>query len=125
MTQNQILLHFRTAQIQITVFQAQVLIRIDIVLNIKRRSFGSIEYFQISGNHFDLAGSKIRVNSSCIAKTHFTCYFDNVFAANSFSSRKAIACIVRVNDNLNDTAAIAQIDENQPAVIAAFGNPTA
>ena len=31
----------------------------------------------------------------------------------------------KVNDNLNDTAAIAQIDENQPAVIAAFGNPTA
>ena len=125
MTQNQILLHFRTAQVQITVFQAQVLVRVDVILNIKRRCFSGIEYFQIGSNHFDLAGGQIRIYGSSITQTHFACYFDNVLAADSFSSSKAIAGIVRVNDNLHDTAAVTQIDENQPAVVAAFGNPTA
>ena len=52
-------------------------------------------------------------------------YFNNVFAADSFCLGKIFTGVVGVNHYLHNAAAVAQVNKNQSAVVASFGNPAA
>ena len=124
MTENDVTLHFRTTEIQVTIFQAQVFIGVDVVLNVERRSFSSIQYFDFFCHYFDSTGSNVSVNSCFVAESHFTGNFDYVFVADVFCNFEASTCSVRVSYNLYDTATVAQVNENQSTMVTAFCYPT-
>ena len=125
MTQNQIALHFRTTQVQITEFQAQVFIGIDVIFNIERRSFSLVQYFDFASQYFDGTGSNIFVDGISIAQANLALNLDYEFVTDILSSFEAGACGFRVSNYLHNTATVAQIDKNQSAVVTTLRNPTA
>ena len=124
-TQNQIALHFRTAQVQITVFQTQVFIGVNAVFNVERRSFSTVQHFDIMCQYFDGTGRNVFVDGVLITQTYITNYLDNIFVTDVFGSFEAAACAFGIGNNLHDTAAVTQIDKNQSAVVTSFSNPAA
>ena len=123
-TQDQVGLHLRTAQVQITVFQAQVFIGVDAVLNIKRRRLGAVQHVQGMGRHFDLAGSNVGIYGLRVPFPHFAEDLDHIFAADRFRVFKALPRI-RVDHHLADTGTVPQVNKDQSAMVAAFGYPAA
>ena len=123
-TQDQIGLHLRTAQVQIAVFQAQILIGVDAVLNIKRRCLGAVQYIQCMGHHFNFTGSNVGIHSLCIPFPYLAENLDHIFAANGFRIFEAFPRI-RIDDYLADTGTVPQVNKNQSAMVAAFGYPAA
>ena len=124
-TQNQIALHFRTAQVQITVFQTQVFISVNAVFDVERRSFSTVQHFDIMCQYFDSTGRNVFVDGVLITQTYITNYLDNIFVTDVFGSFEAAACTFGIGNNLHDTAAITQIDKDQSAVVTTFSNPAA
>ena len=59
------------------------------------------------------------------AQAYNAVHFNNVFAADSFCLGKIFTGVVGVNHYLHNAAAVAQVNKNQSAVVASFGNPAA
>ena len=125
MTQNQVILHFRTTQVQITIFQTQVFVSVNTVFDIERRSFCTVQHFDIMCQHFNSTSRDIFVDGFFITQTNITNYLDNILVTDVFGSFEAAACTVRVSNNLHNTAAVTQVNKNQSAMVTAFCNPAA
>ena len=124
MTENDVTLHFRTTEIQVTIFQAQVFVGIDTVCNVERRGFSSVQYFDFFCHNFDFTGSDVSVYSSSVTHSNFTSYFNYIFTTDVFCNFEAFACSFRVNNYLHDTATVTQVNENQTTMVTAFCYPT-
>ena len=73
--------------------------------------------------HLDLAGSEVRIGRALRARAHETRDADDEFVAQFFGLGKHLRC-VRIADDLHETLAITQIDEDHAAMIATPVDPT-
>ena len=73
--------------------------------------------------HLDLAGGQLGVFHSLRAFAHRSLQGQDVFAADAMGLPVGIGMGLRVEDDLNDAFAVAQIDEDDPAVVAAAMHP--
>ncbi|MNW48419.1 hypothetical protein D3C74_257830 [compost metagenome] len=121
--QPQRLLHFRTAQVEVTVFQAQRFIDFDAVFNEERRRFRCIQHFNFRNLHFDVTGWQIRIDRFGVPGYDFPRDGQHVFAAYPVGDLQRFSGISRIKDNLYDTAAITQIDEQDAPQVAAGLHP--
>ena len=124
MAKDQVGLHFRTAQVQIPVFQAQVFIRIDTILDVERRRLGTVQNIQGVRHDFDVARRDVRVHRFGRALPHFAKDLDDVLRTDRLGVLEAFAGI-GINDNLANPRTVAQINEDQSAMVTALGNPAA
>ena len=74
--------------------------------------------------HLDLAGDQIGIDGSFATRPHQTGHRDDEFVAQLFGGGKSNGAI-GVADDLQQSFAIAQVDENDAAVVAAAMNPAA
>ena len=73
--------------------------------------------------HFDLAGDEIRIDRSLGPRPHEPGHCDAVFVAQLFCDGEGRGA-VRVADDLHQPFAVAQVDEDDAAMIATAMDPT-
>ena len=110
-------------QIQETVAQTHVLAHIGVTVELEGRGFRSVEDFQFLAQHFNLTSTHIGVDRGFGAGANPAFYLQHVLAAHLVSALEVLFSI-RVEHHLNDAIAIAQIQEDNAAVIPAPVYPT-
>ena len=116
--------HFRTAKVQVTVAQARVLGGLDTILDLERRGLGAIEHLGVVDEHLDLASGELGVHGVLTAAAHDAVHEDGPLGAHGLGNLEGVAVgVLRVEVDLRDALAVAQVAENQAAVIAATAHP--
>ena len=125
MTQLQVLLHDWTAQIEVAIFEADVFIHVGVVDEGVWWGFCGVVDDELGADDVDLAGGELRIFHAFWAWAHGAANAEDVFAADVLCFFKNV-CVAEfwVDGDLNDAAAVTQIDENDATVVAAFLDPT-
>ena len=122
MAQHQVAEHVFATQVEITVLKADVLIRLFVVM--ERRRFRLVEDLQLLRQHFNLAGTHVRIDGTLRASSHQALHSQYEFGSDAFSQAEYFGTI-RVEDHLQQAFAIAQVDEDHTTVVATPVHPAA
>ena len=124
MTHDQVILHFRTSQINVSVLQANVFIYIDSILNVEWRSLGFIQNAKFSYYNLNFACFHLRVDCIFASCSYFSLNCKNIFTAYGFSLMESFLTILWTHDQLYNPAAITKINKDQSAMISSCINPS-
>ena len=122
-TQTQIGLHARAPQIQIAPSQAQVLARVATVFNGERRRPGRVQQLPLVGHHFNFAGDHGAVDHAHGPGAHLALDGQHVLGTQDMRVLMSRGRDIRAEDHLGQTVAVAQVYENQAAVVAPVLHP--
>ena len=122
-TQQHVLLHLRTAQVQYAMLQAHGFGQV-IVVELEGRGDRGVEDFDGVAQHFDFAAGEIGIDRAGRTRTHFAGDFEAKLVADRFRSGEHLRA-VRIADDLGQAFAVAQVDENHSAVVAPAMGPAA
>ena len=114
--QPQVLQHRLAAQIEITVFEAQLLA--DGLVVMERRRLRFREHRELLREHLDLAAREVRVDCPLGARTHASLDREDELGAQPLGLLEHLGAI-GIEDDLQQALAIAQVDEDDATVIAA------
>jgi hypothetical protein len=118
-----IVLHFGTAQIEVAVLEADLFVLDGVFGGREGRNFGVVEDEELGGGDLDLAGFHLWVDDVGSAKADLTDGGDDVLGADVLGFGMALGRDFFVEDNLRDAVAVAQVEEDEVAVIAAAVDP--
>ena len=120
MTQNNVLQLARSSQIQVSVFQTQIVFDCDVVFNLERCCFRFRQDTQFRSNDFDFPCFHVRVDIAFCSSGYNTAYSQCVLTANGFSFFKNFfGCGIAVDGNLYQTCSVTQSDEDQLTQVTA------
>ncbi len=122
--QHDVLAHACGAHIQVAVLQAQFLVD-RVGINFKRRRFGFVQNGAIGSRNFNITGGKFGVFSTGLALVHNTRNLQHPLRTNGFSLSECLFVLLGMKHHLGQAVPIAQVDENQSAVVAAAVHPSA
>ena len=122
MTQLQVALHRRGPQIQVAVFQAQILVHLRIVQR-EWRHLGLVQHFELAGNHLNLAGGEPSVFGARKPGGNRAGHLDHILAAQPVGSLGNLWMFLRTKDHLREAFPIPKINENDAAVVAPGVDP--
>ena len=124
MAQVQGLEHLGTADVQVAPLHARGLVRLDAVLDGERRRHARVQDLDGLRQHFDLARGHVGVHGFRPALAHRARDLQHVLATQVLGLREVVgAHAVRVDDHLRVARAVAQVDEDEPAVVAIVPRP--
>jgi hypothetical protein len=109
------------AEIEIAVAQARFFGGVDFVFDREWRSFCVVQNVQLRGDNLDFAGGQVGIR--LLALNYLAFDRDYVFAANVFGFGVGFGLGFFVEDDLNDAGAVADIQEEEIAQVAALGYP--
>ena len=121
------LLHGGPAQVEVAEFEAQVFadaFRVAVVER-ERRRMGLVEHGDARRAHFDAAGGDAVVDHVGRARAHFAGDLHDELAAAGLRGVPRRLGILRIEHALRDAVAVAQVEENQAAVVAHAVHPAA
>ena len=75
-------------------------------------------------NDFDIAGRKFRIFRSRHARRNTAGHFDHIFATQTVGLLRYFGILFRAKDDLGKAFAVAQIDENDAAMVARNVHPS-
>ena len=114
-------MRFRAAQVDIAKTEARFFGGGDFVFDRKRRCLGVVQDVEFGGDDFDLAGADFRIG--LLASDDFPFDGDDEFAAGLLGLGVRLGLGFFVKDHLDDSAAVADVEEQQIAEVATFGDP--
>ncbi|MNC47095.1 hypothetical protein D3C75_961400 [compost metagenome] len=117
-------LHFRTAQVQITVLQANLLIHLHTVFDEEGRRFGRVHNFDFRNPDLNFAGFQVGVFGVLAAFHHGAADCQYIFIPCPVGNRQRLAGEIRIEDHLDNAAAVTQINKQHAAQIPAALDPT-
>ena len=117
----QTLTHHVATQVEIAILQAH-LFR-DVLIELERKRFRPIQKIDVTREHLDLARGQVRIGRAFRARAHETRDADDEFVAQFLGLGEDLRRI-RIADDLHETLAITQIDEDHAAMIATTVDPT-
>ncbi len=126
MTQHDTLAHAVAPQVQVAIAQPQRLVGRDVIRDRERRRPGRIEHGGALRLHLDLAGRELRILLAWQAPLHRPLDAQHIFQprlAGDGVRRRGLRRTLRVKDHLRQPIAIAQVDEDELAVVAAARDP--
>ncbi|MNI49909.1 hypothetical protein D3C73_1045470 [compost metagenome] len=123
-TEQHRLVHFRTAQVEVTVFHPQGFIHFHAVFDEERRGLSGIQHFDLGDLHFNFACRQVAVDRLFVSLNNFTRYREYIFTAYLIGSLQRFTGIVRVKYDLYDSAAVAQVNEQYAPEVTAGLYPT-
>src|SRR5260370_25884186 len=123
MSQLQRLLHAWPAQVEIAIFEPRRLVGFDFVLNLKRRSLGRRNHFQLRGDHLDLTCRHTRVLGTRGAPADCAFRAHHVLRSQFRSDCVCFGCLGWVEHDLHCAPAVAQVDEDQASMVPAASLP--
>ena len=122
--EDEVPLHASPAQIEIAVSQAQGLVHLFVVpVDVERRRLGRIEYLHRVGHHLDLARGHVWIGQPFGAAAHQALNAEHVLAPHLGGRGVDFRRDLRVSDHLSYPFSVPQINEYQPAVVAAAVHP--
>ncbi len=119
----QIALHGRAAQINIAIAQAHVL-GSGVGVDRKRRGLRDVEDVRLCHRDFHFTGRKLRVDRALGAHHHLAACGQIILGAGAPRDLVRRGGLGGVENQLEDALAVAQIDEDESAVVAAGSNPS-
>src|SRR5690606_34361250 len=126
-SQQQVVLQFRAAQVEVAVAEAQVLHRQRLVrsaINGDRKRVRGLDDGQFLSTDFDLTRLQFRVDLAAGAQVHGPLDLDHVLGAEPARRLDDVGrSELRVHRYLDDAGTVAEIDEDEAAEIAAPVNP--
>ena len=109
-------------QVQVAVLEAELLIDVGILIDVERRRLGGVEQLGRLGAHLDLASDQVGVLGAGAAALNAAVHPQHILATRI--ARDGVGRgLLRVEDGLHEAAAVAQVDKDQSAVIAATMHP--
>ncbi len=114
--------HPLAPQVEVAVLEAQLLVDVGVLVDVERRRLGGVEQFGGLGAHLDLAGGEVGVLGAGAAALDTAADAQHVLAA-SVAGDGVRGRLVGTEDDLHQAAAIAQVDEDEPAVVAPAVHP--
>src|SRR5690606_11891528 len=121
--QTQFVSHLRATQVQEPITQTHVFPDIGVFVQGEWRRLRLVQYYQAFCQHLNLAGHHIEVVSPFRAHTDLTGNLNHVLAADPIGQLEAFL-IVRIEDHLGNSFAVADVEENNTAMVASPVNPT-
>src|SRR6185437_2411657 len=121
MAQPQALVHHLTSQVEVAVLEPHVLA--DSFVELERQRLRAVQYFELSGEKLDAARGQIGVLRSAGTTANQTSHTDDELIPQLACLVEHLGCI-RIENDLQQALSIAQIDEDDPAVIATPMDPT-
>ena len=115
--------HRAPAQVQGAVAQAQHLVELDVGVQRKRRRLRLGQQLHLGDLDLDLARREVRVDLASLAADDVAGDADDVLGAQPLGGGEQLGAVLRVEDELHDARAVAQVDEDQAAVVAAVVDP--
>ena len=116
-------MQFLAAEIEEAVLETHVLRFVGLfVRNVDRRHFGCALHDELVRLDLDFAGWQIGIDRVGSAEFHFAGHRDDGLEVRLFNQPEETA--TRVDDHLGETVMVAQIDEEDSAVIAKAEHPT-
>ena len=122
MARSKVGLHARPAQIEIPVFHPQVFVDGVVGVDAERRHLRTIENLQFVDADLDVAGSEPRVFGARGAAPYGAAQAQNVFVTQVLGIVEAR--VLRIENDLGNSLVVAQVDEDQSAVVAPPIDPT-
>ena len=117
--------HLGTTEVQIAIAQTGILAGLDAVLDLERRSDGSVEHLGVVGQDLNLAGRELGVGGLLATGAHDAVNLDGPLGTHGLGDLKGVAVgVLGVEGKLRDALAVAKVAENKAAVIAATAHPT-
>ena len=114
MTQHQVVQLRRSSQIQITIFQTQVVFYCDVVFDLERCCFGIRKDSQFLCDNFDLTCFHVRVDVAFCSCCNQASNCQYIFTADCFCfCKQFFFCCVFIDGDLHQTCLISQGDEDQ------------
>ena len=118
MAQREIALRARPPQVEEAVAQAGLLAGVDLVFDDEGRRFGRIQDAQFRGEYFHFAAGEFRVGFAAGARQPCAAKGHHVFRAQFLGARMRSLAQLFIENDLRDSAAVAQIDEDEIAKVA-------
>ncbi len=115
--------HALVAQIQVTVFEAQILVDLFFFVDHEGRRFGRVQDVDGLGLDLDLAGRQVGILGAVRTPAHHAGDLHHPFIAQLGSFLGHLGVLSGVGDHLDDAEAVAEIDEGDPAVVAVAVHP--
>jgi hypothetical protein len=110
------ILHFRPSQVDVTIAQAIVVMHVFFV-ELKRRGFGSVQNFKLLRQQLDLAGRHFGILGTLGPQPQLALDPEHKLVAQRFGVAEH-GCIVGIENHLQHTFLVAQVDKDDAAVIA-------
>ena len=115
--------HRRAAQVEETIFQAQLLARsVAFVMSADRERFGAVHKFEFIDDNSEVAGFNVGVFEFGGTFADKTFGRDDEFIAQRFGSFESVDNLWS-NDKLNNSLVVAEVDKDKAAMIAARIDP--
>ena len=118
----QVPLHSVPAQIEVAVAQTERLLDV-VVVELERQRLGTRDKFQLVDLDLDCAGRNVRVDRIGCARHDLAARAHDELGADRVGGLRCLGRALRVDDELHDAGVVAQVDEDQPAVVAAAPDP--
>ncbi len=118
MTQAEVSGHGGAAQIEVTVGESQVLVG-HLLVQREGQDLGFVENFHFIGHELDFAGGKLGVLRSGKTPGDGSRYLDDILIAQAVGGFGDRGVLLRTEDDLSHAFAVAQVDEDDTAVVAA------
>ncbi len=113
--QAQALTHDLAAQIEVAVFETQLLVHR--LIELKGQGLAAIEDLDLLGDELDGARSQVGIGGASRTRAYAAFDTDDEFIAQSFGLREHRS-LLGIKHHLQQALAVAQVDENDAAVIA-------
>ena len=126
--QAEVAAHALAAQVQVAVPQAQLLAHLFVVVHRDRKwqvAAGGIEHLQALGQYFHLTGGQALIAGFIGACAHPTFHLQHRFIAQVLGNSEGFSAEIGIHRDLHGATAIAQVDEDHPAMVAAAIHPAA
>ena len=119
-----VLLHIRTAQVKETVAQTHVGTDRAVFYDFKGRGLRSGKNLQLIYCHFNFPGGQVFVDRPFTARAYYTFSAKHELRTNPVSHTENVGVGLFVKGQLDNTAAVTKVDENQCAQVALLLHPT-
>ncbi len=121
MAQQQSLAHLLAAQIEVSIAQPHLFAHM--LIELKGQRLGAIEDLELLAQHLDLPRLQVGIRRARRPRPHQSCDLEHELIAHALGHREHRR-LVGIEYDLQQPLAIAQIDENDAAMVAAAMRPT-
>ncbi len=118
--QAQALAHLGATQVEVAVTQPHFLA--DVLVELERQRLGLVQHGERAGQQLHLARGEVGVGGAGRPGPHQAAHLDDELAAQALGLAEQ-GLVVRIEHDLQQALAVAQVDEDHPAMIAAPVHP--
>ena len=123
MTQSHDLPRSLSTEIDVPVLPAERLLDLGLLVHVEGRGLRLVQHLDLGRHDLDVAGRKLRVLRSLRSRPHRSPNAEDPFVAHLPEGGVRCGVLVGVRDNLRDPVAVTQINECEPALVAARVHP--